>query len=260
MKQTKTLIIANTLAFAVVVLVNYLANALPLNGVNTGELSDFYPNLFVPAGLTFAIWGVIYTMLLLWIGNQVLALFRADRLARISAHIERVGWWFVISCVCNAAWIFAWHWTLLPVSILIMLGILYSLVQINLRTQNGVNATGAYEKALGHTTFGIYQGWITVATIANFTALLVTLGWNGAPLSPIMWTVVMIGIGGALAVYMVSQRNILFHGSAVAWAFLGIYIKRTAAADADPVRFAALAFMFLILFLMVVRLKRWLAY
>ncbi|HNX79137.1 MAG TPA: hypothetical protein PKJ24_04610 [Prolixibacteraceae bacterium] len=55
----------NILFFAGMVVMNYLANALPLNGKNTGELSDAFPNLFVPAGITFSIWGVIYLLLLL---------------------------------------------------------------------------------------------------------------------------------------------------------------------------------------------------
>lgn len=80
--QTNTLIAANTLGFAAVLAVNYLANSLPLNGKNTGELSDLYPNLFVPAGLTFAIWGVIYTWLLALVVWQVAALFSARLMAR----------------------------------------------------------------------------------------------------------------------------------------------------------------------------------
>jgi len=31
--------------------------------MSTGDLSDLYPNLFTPAGLTFSIWGLIYLAL-----------------------------------------------------------------------------------------------------------------------------------------------------------------------------------------------------
>jgi hypothetical protein len=41
------------------IVLNVLANALPLGGRTTGEISDAYPNLFAPAGYTFAIWGLI---------------------------------------------------------------------------------------------------------------------------------------------------------------------------------------------------------
>ena len=54
----------NVLGFALVLTLNTLANALPINGMNTGEVSALYPNLFVPAGFTFSIWGIIYLLLL----------------------------------------------------------------------------------------------------------------------------------------------------------------------------------------------------
>jgi len=52
-----------TVTYLVMVVVNGLANAIPLNGRQTGEVSDMYGNLFAPAGITFAIWGVIYLLL-----------------------------------------------------------------------------------------------------------------------------------------------------------------------------------------------------
>lgn len=50
--------------YLIMVIVNALANILPINGIDTGAISDSYPNLFAPAGLTFSIWGVIYLLLL----------------------------------------------------------------------------------------------------------------------------------------------------------------------------------------------------
>ena len=52
----------NIVLFAGMIVMNYLANALPLNNKTTGELSDSFPNLFVPAGITFSIWGIIYLL------------------------------------------------------------------------------------------------------------------------------------------------------------------------------------------------------
>jgi hypothetical protein len=57
------LAVVNLLGFVVVVVVNALATTIPLGGMTTGQLSDLYPNLFVPAGLTFSIWGLIYLLL-----------------------------------------------------------------------------------------------------------------------------------------------------------------------------------------------------
>ncbi|MFA4886295.1 MAG: tryptophan-rich sensory protein, partial [Desulfotomaculaceae bacterium] len=52
-----------TVNFLGMIVVNMLANILPINGVTTGQVSDSYPNLFAPVGITFAIWGLIYLLL-----------------------------------------------------------------------------------------------------------------------------------------------------------------------------------------------------
>ncbi len=41
------------------IVINTLANALPLNGFNTGEISDRFAVYFIPAGYVFSIWGLI---------------------------------------------------------------------------------------------------------------------------------------------------------------------------------------------------------
>jgi hypothetical protein len=60
--NTKGISILNFITFALVLTVNALANILPINGLTTGEVSDSYINLFTPAGFTFSIWGLIYTL------------------------------------------------------------------------------------------------------------------------------------------------------------------------------------------------------
>ena len=255
--QTRTLIIFNALALIAVLTMNYLANALPLNGRNTGQISDAYPNLFAPAGITFAIWGVIYLLLILWIGYQVIGLFNAKIRAKIEPHIQEVGWLFVLSCLLNCVWLITWHWDILWLSVPVMLGILAAILAINQKIHSGVSKRIAYEKCLGHNTFSIYQGWITVATIANITTLLVSLGWSGAPLNAEAWTILMILTGGALAIFMVRGRNLLFHGAAVAWAFFGIYMKRSALADTQNIPIIAMGMMGLILIVMALQFRKW---
>jgi len=45
------------------ILFNFLANSLPLNNRNTGQISDDYPSHYTPSGFTFSIWGIIYLLL-----------------------------------------------------------------------------------------------------------------------------------------------------------------------------------------------------
>ena len=259
---TRTLIFANTLAFAGVLVINYLANALPLNGKNTGELSNQYPNLFTPAGLTFSIWGVIYLWLLVFVGFQIAALFRPTLAARIEPIVDKMGWLFVATCMFNVAWMFAWHWEKLGLSVVIMLGFLVTLLRLNETNGVGHSKVNKLEKNLAHWPLGIYQGWITVATIANVTAFLVGNDWRGGSLSEPFWAVLMVLVGAAAAVFILIRQNNLGHGFAVAWALLGIYLKRNGALEtgSEWVGMVAIGAMLLVLGITISRWRRWLAY
>lgn len=114
----------NLLLFAGMVVINYLANALPLNNKTTGELSDSFPNLFVPAGITFSIWGVIYLLLFIYCIIQFTGLNQTV--------IANIGWFFGITCILNALWIVFWHYGRLQASLIVMVGLLISLIDINL--------------------------------------------------------------------------------------------------------------------------------
>jgi hypothetical protein len=235
--------------------VNALANALPINNVGTGELSAEYPNLFVPAGITFSIWGLIYLLLAAYAVHALITRGRA---------LERVGWWFAASCVANIAWIFAWHYRLVGLSVLIMLALLATLLAIYLRLGRGNGRAGAggggrAEKLLVELPFSVYLGWITVATIANITALLVDLGWNGFGLPEAVWAIVMIVIAAALGIFVTSTRADPWYGLVLAWAFAGILIKRVSVEPvATGVAWAAAAGAVLLLLVAVMRLPRWL--
>lgn len=259
---TRILILANTLAFLAVLVVNYLANALPLNGKNTGELSDQYPNLFTPAGLTFSIWGIIYLWLAVFIGFQVVALFRPALNARVGPIVDKIGWYFVATCVLNTAWMFAWHWEQLEISVVVMLGFLFTLLSLNEKIGVGRSKSNNLEKGIAHWPLGIYQGWISVATIANITALLVGRGWQGGGMGEVFWAVLLIVIGAVAAIFILFRQNNLGHGLAVAWAFLGINLKRNSVPDAasEMVGVTALVAMGIVLVVVALRWQRWSKY
>jgi len=203
----------NLVFFAGVFTMNYLANALPLNGKTTGQISDNLSNLFAPAGLTFAIWGVIYLLL------AIFCVLQFTPYARNTAI--NMGWVFALSCIFNAAWLVAWHYERLPLSVLIMLGLLMCLVFINIQVKDQPNG-------LVKAAFGVYLGWICIATIANVTAMLVSLDWNGFGISPVVWTIVMIAAGTLIVSLTLLKLNNPYIGIAVVWAFIGIVIKRQA--------------------------------
>ncbi len=216
--------VLNSLGFLGTVIINALANILPINNKTTGVLSDQYPNLFVPAGLTFSIWGMIYLLLAIFVIYGVVVAIKKD--TEKSVFIEKVSWLFFITSILNIAWIFAWHYENVPLSLLVMLLLLASLIMIYLRLSIGISDSKTSEKYLVHLPFSVYLGWITIATIANVTALLVDIKWNTFGLGEQFWTVVVIIVGIVITLFTLFKRKDIFYCLAVDWALIGILIKR----------------------------------
>jgi len=229
MKKLNSISIFVLITYLAMVIVNGLANALPINGMITGAISDSYPNLFAPTGITFIIWGVIYLLLAAHTLYQ-LGLFRKKSEEVKTALLKEVGTLFAISSVANIAWIFSWHYKIIPLSMLLMLVILICLVLITIRINKEKLTTN--EKIFIRLPFSVYFGWITVATIANATTLLVDkLGSpvNLLGISEVVWTVAILLVGLVIAVITTLKYRDIAYGLVIVWAYLGILIKHLTA-------------------------------
>lgn len=227
----KTLQTLNILGFIAVLVLNGLANGLPINGYTTGELSALYPNLFTPAGFTFSIWGLIYTALWGFIGFQARGLFSNK------AHpkaVNLIGMWFFISCIANGGWILAWHYQLLWLSILLMTLLLFSLITIYRNLGPGIRTVTTLEKWCVHAPFSLYLSWISVAAIANVTALLVDLNFGGWGLPEAFYAAVMVIVATLIGLFMLNKNFDWLYTTVLLWAFFGIYYKRT---YQDPIHY-----------------------
>lgn len=227
MSRRARLALATGAALVVALVCNGLANSLPLNGMGTGELSDLYPNLFVPMGATFSIWGVIYLGLF---GLVVHALGQV-RSPEPRTAVERMGPWMAVNLLANAAWIFAWHWQKVALSVGLMGVILGTLLVLYRRVCLAGVAVGRRERWLVHVPIRVYLGWISVATVANVTALAVDLGVPAFGTAPAVATVVMVSVAVGLAVTMLVRHRDLAYVLVIAWALLGIAVKRSGAAQ-----------------------------
>jgi len=204
-------------ALALVLVVNWMANALPLGGLRTGEVSALYESYFTPAGFTFAIWGVIYTGLLVY------AIYQVFPGRRDEARLGFIGRLFVINCILNSAWLYAWHYQVLGLSVLLMLCVLVTLVLVYRRLGERDETS-----LLVRIPFTVYLAWICVATLANVSALQTSLQLNDALLSHVHWTLAKIALAGAVgAMVCVIRRDFAFM-LVVAWAAYGIAAKQVA--------------------------------
>jgi len=222
--KKKLLQVGNILVMILTIVVNAIAVILPLNGKTTQYLSDQYPNLFVPAGLTFSIWSVIYILWIVFAIYQARDLFKKEELEMPFLH--QITFLFMLSGAANSAWIFLWHYEYVGLSLLMMIVLLFCLLAIYIRLNIGRSKVSLAERLCVHVPFSTYLGWITVATIANVTAFLVSLNWDGFGIDQLTWTIVILAVGTLLTLLMLILRKDFAFSFVVLWAFFGIWLKR----------------------------------
>ena len=208
---------------------NSLANILPLNGLNTGQISDRYPVLFVPAGYVFSIWGLIYIVLVAYSVYQLLPAQRSN------TRLQRIAPLYMVSGLANMVWLALWHFEQITLSLAAMLVLLASLIAIYLVLRGGNKKVSRSESLFIRLPFSIYLGWVSVATIANASTVLYNLGWNGGGINPVIWTVSLMIIGGILAGTALLTRRDVAYSLVFVWAFTGIAVKH---ADVQPIMLA----------------------
>lgn len=215
--------LANLFSVILALTVNVLASALPLNGQNTGEISDRFQVFFVPAGYVFAIWGIIYIG---WIAFAVYQLLPAQK---ESPRLRKLGYLFALSGIFNAAWLFCWHYNQFGLSVLVMLSLLALLIASYLRLKVGQEPVNSAEKWCVDIPFSVYLGWITVATVANVTDYLYLIGWNGFNIAPQVWAMIMLIVASLLGAAMTVTRHDAGYAFVLVWSFVGIAVKQSAA-------------------------------
>ena len=201
------------------IVVNVLADALPINGLGTGQISDMFKVYFVPAGYVFSIWGLIY------LGLIAYAVFQALPAQRENPRLRSTGWWVCLGGLANIAWIFLWHYEMFALTVIAMLVLLGTLILIYLRLGIGRTKVSPAERYTTHLTFSIYLGWITVATVANITSLLDYLGWNRFGVAPEIWMGIVLAAVLAIAALMIFTRRDVAYTAVILWALAGIAVK-----------------------------------
>jgi len=215
-----------------VIAVNAAANIVPINGYNTGQLSDLYPTGFTPPGYVFGIWSLIYPGL---IAFGIAALRGGPSL---QARIADIRIPFMVNAASNALWIFVWHYRQVALSVVVMLVILATLVLIFVRLRRQAPPTLAEFLSVDG-PFSLYFGWITAATLVNVGTLC--FDWQGYPFSLGMdqWALATVTAATAIYVWMVTLTRDVVYGAVFVWAAVGIFVNPEGVTN--PVQVAALS-------------------
>lgn len=218
----RKLAVLNLISVIIVVAMNYISQALRFNNTTIGEVSDIYDNLFTPASYAFSIWGLIFISLFAYAIFQVKQAFSDDEPFEF---ITPTGYWFFLANLLNTIWVLAFVYDFIGLSVILMIGILFSLVKIILNTN-----MERWDAPLSIIVFVwwpicLYSGWISVATIANISTYFTKIGWQGGFLTPEIWTILMIFIAAILNIFMVLNRNMREFAMVGVWALVAIYIR-----------------------------------
>jgi hypothetical protein len=207
----------NVIAFALTVLINGLAGSTTiLGGKSTAEISDTNPTLITPAGYVFSIWGVIYVLLGIFVAFQALP-------SQTGKNYHRnIGWLFVLSSLLNIIWLFLWQFGYLSLSVILMFLLLATLIAIYVRLNVGRSSVPTREKLAVHVPFSVYLGWITIASIANVAATLVSVKWDGFGIGQETWAALIIIVALMITLLVIATRKDVAYGLVIIWALLGI--------------------------------------
>jgi benzodiazapine receptor len=211
----------NIAAFALMITINGLAGTTVLNGRTTAQVSDIYSNPFTPAGYVFAIWGIIYALL------SVFVIYQALPKQNSKLFQKKVGVLFIISSILNVVWLFLWQYDYITSSVIVMFALFVTLSAIYVRLGIGKLKSPLKEKMLVHLPFSVYLGWITVASIANVAAALVSVGWDGLGLGAETWAIIAMGIALIVSLTAITFRKDIAYALVVIWAFAGIAVEQS---------------------------------
>lgn len=215
----KKLQIANGFSLVFTIIFNYVSNTGIFNGQTIGNVSDQYHTLITPAGYAFSIWGLIYLLLLSFVIYTGRSLFNAKKNGA-DVFVEKIGWWFVISCIANCGWIVVWLYGFSGISVIILVIALISLIKILLEGLKYNNSTS--KKWFINIPFQIYAGWMSVALIVATASWLHKIGWNGWGISESVWTIILISIASVIHLLMTWQKNAPWFAFVGSWAFIAI--------------------------------------
>lgn len=205
----------NALFLAVTLIINTLGAAGLINELSQKQISDMYVTLITPSPATFSIWSVIYSLLLI---SVIVMIVKKDDLYYQSA-IEQITVLFRISCILNIAWIVTFSFVLIELSVFFILGLVVTLSLICMKLMKIQKG----KRWLLPMSFGLYAGWLMIATVVNIAAALIKLKWDGFGIDPEIWAIIILIVAVLLVIaVLLKNRNAAFP-LPVAWAYFGIY-------------------------------------
>jgi benzodiazapine receptor len=211
------------LATIVTIAFNGISQSLPIGGHTSADISNKYTTFFTPANYAFAIWGLIYLLLMAF------GVYQALPGQRQNPNTRKIGWLFILSCVLNCTWITLFQYDQILPSVIVIIAFLLTLVAIYVRLDIGRARVSTADRWLLHLPFSVYLGWLSVATIANIAVLGVAQNWgNPLGIAAPTWAAIMLVVATLVGLILAITRRDVAYVLVFAWAFTAIINKQSA--------------------------------
>lgn len=214
--KNKTLPFISVVIFIITLVFNY-GTMFGWFGMTQEEISNQYKSLITPASFAFSIWGLIYLLIIVFLIYQIYLVMKNKY---DNEKLDRLNILFIISSVLNIIWNVTWVNDQILISTITILAFTVVLGLANTHILNNIGNSYSF---LIPITFGLFFGWLTVATVTNVGAYLNSIGWDSFGLDINLMTIVTYLVVLALATFIISRiKNPLFN-LPIAWAFFAIY-------------------------------------
>lgn len=216
------LLVANTLSLLATLFINYYVGTGTYTGKTIGEVSSEYPTIITPAAYAFSIWGLIYLLLIGFVGYQWYA-YAKDR---NKESLLKTGGWFVLVNVANALWVIAWVNEALGLSVLIMFALLFALVMLVNRLDLEVWDAPLRIILFVWWPICVYLGWIVLASLTNVAVYLKSQKWLENALSPELWAIIMLFLATCIYLFLIYSRNLREAALVGVWGLIAIAYRQ----------------------------------
>lgn len=224
--KTRLLAVLNLITLGFQLFMSYLVQVKSISTQDVGQVSAKYDTVFAPAGITFAIWGLIYTSLLVFCIFHLYKAFAKTSSCQTNQDTQNIGWLFALNSVATGLWLVAWVNEELLLSVILILIQLFTLIKISIKAHISNPDRSVQTKIFTQFPLSIYFAWICIASIANISAWLNSTGWNGMGISESYWVIIMIGVASLLSLFIILVRRNIPFGFVILWALYGIILKR----------------------------------
>ena len=238
MKKVKQLALLNFIFFIIAFAVSNLSQLKIFGGVTNADISNKYDTVFTPAGITFAIWGVIYLSLFGFTIYHLIKAYQDDENSEASVAILKIGNLFIINNIATTFWVFAFAYEYILLSMILIIIQLITLLMIFIKLNLWDTQQSFKNKLFTQFPLSIYFAWLCVANVANISLYLVSIGVSNLfGLTEVQWATALVCVVTLISLFIIGKKKNISFGLVVMWALYGIQLKRTAI---DPVEFASL--------------------